>query len=217
MPLNVLQQQLQQIYEVDVPHRVEDFLITDRQLAQSIDTSPNAREVAEKLLVVQEGDCLDLALYLDAEVIGRLERDDPTACLHGGNIADLCTVLEGISHFLYLTWNAGFDRGVSLLELEMQAEVDKYVAAAFLYGRQGGGKVPSALFRWLFADPSFDHNLDRKSMLRYRHANYYAAKFCSRLIERYWCERRSGSLVNELRRFYRLPERAKIVSIETQD
>lgn len=216
MPLNDLQQQLQRIYEVDVPHRVEDFLITDRQLAQRIDTTPNAREVPEKLLVVQEGEYVDLALYLDAEVVGRLEQDDPTARVHGGNLADLCTVLEGISHFLYLTWNAGFDRGVSLLELEMQAEVDKYVAAAFLYGRQGGGKVPSALFRWLFADPMFDRNLDRESMLRYRHANYYAGKFCSRLVSRYWCERRNGSLVNELRRFYRLRERAKIDCIETR-
>jgi len=42
---------------------------------------------------------------------------------------DCCMLLEGVSHFLYLTWNAHYDRQVSLLDLELQAEVDKFVFA----------------------------------------------------------------------------------------
>ena len=53
-----------------------------------------------------------------------------------GNVADYWTALEGVSHFLYLAWNAGHDKPVSLLELEMQAEVDKYVASYWLMRRQ---------------------------------------------------------------------------------
>ena len=38
-----------------------------------------------------------------------------------------CLALEGVSHFLYLIWNASFDRSVTLLEMELQAEIDKFV------------------------------------------------------------------------------------------
>ncbi len=60
------------------------------------------------------------------------------------------TALEGVSHFVYLAWNAGHDKPVSLLELEMQAEVDKYVGSYWLMRRQlpgslSGGAVAAAV------------------------------------------------------------------------
>ena len=67
--------------------------------------------------------------------------------LHDGNVADYWTALEGVSHFLYLAWNAGHDKPVSLLELEMQAEVDKYVASYWLMRRQFPGRFPAELRR----------------------------------------------------------------------
>jgi hypothetical protein len=47
-------------------------------------------------------------------------------------------------------------------------------------------------------------------MERYRDANYYASKYCARLEKRYL--RRNGQLgmFNDLRRLYRLTDRAKI-------
>ena len=147
--LSSLQRNLEDIYEIDVPHDVDDFLITDPALARALEGDGEARETEEKLLVAQDGEFVDLALYVDDAVIERLRRDDPMACLHDGNIADFCTALEGVSHFVYLTWNASRERGVSLLELEMQAEVDKYVTMAFLIGEQastgGCSTTPSSI------------------------------------------------------------------------
>jgi hypothetical protein len=211
--LSSLQRHLQQIYELESSHDVDDFLITDSEILRDLQGDENDREIDEKLLVRQDGDNVDIALYVDLAVVDRLSEDDPRLRLHEGNIADFCTALEGVSHFLYLTWNAAHERGVSLLELEMQAEVDKYVSTAFLFGQQASGYIPEDLHRWLFDDPVFDENLDRTSLERYRDANHYASRFCARLEERYSRNYRHAEMINELRSFYRLTQRAKISHI----
>ena len=84
---------------------------------------------------------LALSLYLDPALLRRLAAADPLERLHGGNVADCLTALEGVSHFLYLVWNASHDRPVSLLELEMQAEVDKFIVSHWLLRRQVPGTL----------------------------------------------------------------------------
>ena len=210
--LTTLQRQLERIYEVEIPHRVEDFLITDPEFLSAVQGSDDSSQpaVEERLLVVQDGDSVDVALYLDNEIINRLADDDPTSKLHDGNLADYCTAMEGVSHFLYLLWNAQHERGVSLLELEMQAEIDKYVSMAFLFSQQGCGRVPARLHDWLFAKPTFDASLDRPSLERYRDANYYAGRYCARLQRRYLANNGRAGFFQDLRRLYRLTNHAKI-------
>ena len=207
-----LQRQLERIYEIEIPHSVDDFLFTDLEVLKNLQGHDEFDEsvVEERLLVVQDGDHVDVALYMDSEVVNRLTQDDPGSCLHDGNLADYCTAMEGVSHFLYLIWNAGYERGVSRMELEMQAEIDKYVSTAVLFGQQASGRVPSSLHRWLFENPEFDSSLDRVSMERYRDANYYASKYCARLEKRYLRRDSQVGLFNDLRRLYRLTNRAKI-------
>ena len=207
-----LQRQLERIYEVEIPHSVDDFLITDPAVLKDIQgpgASP-AAEIEEKLLVVQDGDNLDVSLYVADEVVNRLAEDDPEARLHDGNLADFCTAMEGVSHFLYLLWNAGHDRGVSLMELEMQAEIDKYVSMAFLFGQQAEGRIPSSLYTWLFERQEYDDSLDQESLERYQDANYYAGKYCARLQKRYLGRNGRAGMFNDLRRLYRLTKSAKI-------
>ena len=67
-----------------------------------------------------------------------------SARLTEANLADYCTALEGVSHFLYSTWRLNWDAPVSLLELETQAEVDKYAATVFLVADQQGGGLSGA-------------------------------------------------------------------------
>ena len=59
-------------------------------------------------------------------VLRRLEATDPFERVTDDNLQDCCTALEGVSHFHYFVWSADRRRHVSLLELELQAEVDKY-------------------------------------------------------------------------------------------
>ena len=205
------QRQLEWIYEVEIPHSVDDFLITDREVLRDIqgDEAPGEPEVDEKLLVVQDGDHLDISLYISDEVMSRLADDHPESRLHDGNIADFCTAIEGVSHFVYLIWNASYQRAVSLMELEMQAEIDKYVSTAFLFGQQDSGRVPPSLHSWLFEQPEYDSSLDQESLERYQDANYYAGRYCARLERRYLGRNGQAGIFSDLRRLYRLTNNAK--------
>jgi hypothetical protein len=214
--LTQLQQLIGGIYDVSIAHDVYDFLVTDRR---RLPASVRGRASDEDLIVAQPaaaGDEAGISLYLDADLLERLERQDPMVRLHDGNVADYCKALEGVSHFLYLAWNAGHDRPVSILELEMQAEVDKYVASYWLLRRQLPGRFPAELRRILFERTRIDPRLAEGREGLYREASRYAEKFCRRLEQSL---RRSGvgtegEVLSELRRFYRLSNARKLAHIE---
>ena len=132
--------------------------------------------------------------------------------LDEGNLADYCTALEGVSHFHYVTWSAGCARNVSLLELELQAEVDKYASALSLLLAQRAGRFPGELFGRLFERLQLLPHLDAAERSRYTEAHRCAARFCQRLEERFLRRRqaRPDALIAELRSFYRLGRHAKL-------
>lgn len=148
-------------------------------------------------------------------MIDCLDEHDPTRELHSGNMKEFCLALEGVSHFLYVAWNAGYDRCVTLLELELQAEVDKYVTLVDVLKQRCDHHIPPRLRDWLFEQVTFDPNLSDEALGRYRDANYFAGKYCMNLESRYVNDRRDGELSRELRKFYRLPQGEKIRLIES--
>ncbi len=155
-----------------------------------------------------------MALYLDAQVLQRLEHSDPTRALHAGNVADYQTVLEGVSHFVGVAWHARHDRDVSLLALELQAEVDKYVATFALLSEQRPGRFPAELHDLLFTRCRVAPALAAGRDALYRRASDHAARYC-RALERRLCRDVAGGagwsveLSAELRRWYHLPETRK--------
>ncbi len=206
--LNTLQKQLERTYEVAVPHDVNDFLVS-APLAEA------AGQDVEQLLIFEgPDDTLDIGLFIEHSVVAGLESDDPTQHLHAGNLKNFCVALEGVSHFLYLTWHASHHRAVSLLELELQAEIDKFVAAAFLFAHQRNGRIPNDLSARMFENVTFDERLDDVTRDRYRCANHYAHKYCEWLTCTFLREPGDG-LMRELRRFYRRTQNAKIELIES--
>lgn len=215
MQLQSLQQRLQSIYEIETGYDVEEFVISDALLAQQLETQAQPRDIPEKLLVRQHEDGLDISLYLHQDVLHNLRRDNPTHALHHGNFADFCTVTEGISHFVCLIWNASHERSVSLFELELQAEVDKYVLAAAYLADQLGGTLPHNLPHILFDKPGFDSQLNRLEHQRYHQANAYARHYCHNLHRNLLELGDSILITRELRRFYRLMQHKKIQRIST--
>ena len=159
----------------------------------------------------QDGEHLALSLYLDASIVERLKTSDPETPIVHDNLADFCVALEGVSHFLYLIWKATQQQSVTLLELEIQAEVDKFVTLAKLLGRQQGN-IPSGLRRLLFDTAHFDPALDAASLLRYQDASRYAGRFCDQL-ERLIHSAGGARLLREARRFYRLGQQDKLQHI----
>lgn len=206
-----LQGALTEIYDLPATPDVRDFLMTDRA-----GLGAETRASDEQLIVAEEGDTLSMALYIDAAVLGRLERDDPFSGLTQDNLADYLTVAEGVSHFVYVAWNTGYDKPVTLLELELQAEVDKFVLCAWLLREQGAGRFPRELHRVLFERARVDPVAAAGRVGLYHTASNYAARFCRRvaaLLER----KRHGAgrdVMAELRRFYRWGNLRKMRHIE---
>ena len=208
-----MQSALAEIYDLAATPDVAQFLMTDRA---SVERFEGTRDSEEQLLVAQEEDGIALALYIDAAVLERLARRDPFAALTADNLGDYLTVAEGVSHFVYVAWNAGFDKPVTLLELELQAEVDKYVLGAWLLREQGSGRFPRELHRALFERARIDATAAAGRARLYHAASSYAERFCRRVAASLARGTRGATrdLLAELRRFYRWGNARKVRHIE---
>lgn len=209
--LNCIQHQLQNIYDIEVEYDIRNFTTTDRIFAKSIsqhnDNSP------EQLLINQQNDYLDISLFLDQSILENLHDDDPYKQLHHNNLKFYWIAVEGVSHFLYIAWRANYNRQVSQLELELQAEIDKFVCATELFGRQGSTIDYHALWGHLFRKFYLHKHLDSEEIKRYLQANEYASEYCKHINEQYTQQHQNSFYYKQLRRFYRLGEQAKLAHI----
>ncbi len=215
-PLQPLQQGLQDIYALQVVHSVDDFLLTNRDLARQLGGAAALRSARESLLVREDDEELNLSLYLDPAVVESLQHEIAGPGGDEAGLEDYCLALEGVSHFLYLVWYASNNRPVTLLEMELQAEIDKFV---MLRGALIGGAAAPAqpVLQRLFQDVIFHDDLGAVELDRYQHANRLAGRYCRALEQRYF---RGGSrveLLSELRGFYRLSRTDKLHRIKRLD
>ena len=208
-----LQQQLAAIYRLDATCDVRDYLITDPALAACLSRNTLLTGAEETLLVAEDHDGMSLSLFLDGDMLERLEALRPLEALEPAQLEDFWKVLEGISHFNCVVWKASRDRCVSLMELELQAEIDKCIATLLLAEQQDNRHILNHLHRWLFDAVRFNDELGELEHDRYSAANDYAARYCYRLC-RGW--RDGGALpFRELRRFFRLQLNDKISHIHS--
>jgi hypothetical protein len=189
--LGRIQLGLEALYRVETQLAIDAFVIDEEQRNAA---SP-ARTPREQLLVKQEADALALALFVDAGVLANLERHDPAVTLDEDNFSDFCLAVEGVSHFIYVALRAARERPVSPLELELQAEVDKFACCVLVAGAN-----PS-LRRQLYGG-ALAEDLASDERERYWTANHEASRYAGALERRF--TGRVGALVGELRAFYRL-------------
>ena len=150
------------------------------------------REGERETLLVRESEAaVELALVV------------PTEAPYAGANDTWLQLLEGVSHFVYVAERVRTGLPTTQLELELQAEVDKFV----LLGLEPGfdhvtaRRVHTCLYEGgRFLDPS-----GTEAGERYRLANDLAARLAARLLGRDRRETRSL-----LRRFYRAGQTDKI-------
>jgi hypothetical protein len=202
--LERLQRGLERLYRIDTRLAIHDFVIDD----QGRRTLGVARAPREQLLVSQSDDDLELGVFVDDAVLDNLGRHDPGQALHEANFGDFLLALEGVSHFVYVAWCARGQRQVSALELELQAEIDKYVTCLIMLGAEPGRS--DVLRRRLYREFSFEHDLDQDERDRYHAANANAHRYSASLERRYVHGNRMVDMLRELRRFYRMSLPAKL-------
>ena len=197
-----LQRGLEHMYRIETEVSVDDFVIGDQARRElGVGRAPR-----EQFLVSEEDGEVSLGLFVDQRALSNLERHDPIRRLDDRNLGDFLLAVEGVSHFVYLTWRAQHDHRVSALELELQAEVDKYVTCLLC----GHPDRSAELRRRLFEEFSFEPDLDDEERARYRTANSNAQRYSASLERRFVQPGRIADMLGELRRFYRLPLDGKL-------
>jgi len=175
---------LERVYRLDRVADVGDFL--------------RGAEAGEReALLVRETDDGDIEMTLR---LPQLEGG-------GANLDALCQIIEGVSHFVYVVERARTLRETTQLELELQAEVDKWVVLGASI-RAFDADCSAALRSQLYERVVFEH--DGELGERYRVANDAANRFVRRLEREYVDRERYGELRAELRRFFQVGQEEKL-------
>lgn len=197
-----LQKTLETIYRIDGSLCVQDFRIDGACLEILLGEGKERREM---LLVHHDGEHTDIALYLDDEILlkaGRFLRD-PKA-----HLDEFCAVAEGVSHFVYFTFcGSQQERPVSQIELELQAEIDKFLMLKLIC------PTPQPdLVKRLFEDFKLAEQLTVHEQERYLVANREGRRY-ARWIDREFAQGRGPQALHDARQLYRKPLRAKLERI----
>jgi hypothetical protein len=154
---------------------------------------------------------MSLALFIDPSVLSNLATNDPGRRLGDDNFGDFLLAVEGVSHFIYTICCARAERPLSHMELELQAEVDKYVTC--LLATEPEEEISAVLRRRLFENAEYESDLDDEEHDRYRAANDNAHRYAAWLETTFVGPRRIPEMLAELRRFYRQSLASKLATI----
>ena len=194
---------------MSLPARLQRRLIAFYNLSAvpPVDAFVSAREDVkrERLLVRHSEDALELTLELPAHAL------DPQGPV---TLDVMCQVLEGVSHFVLVTHRATTEGATSQLELELQAEVDKFVVLALLGEEPPTPRWRTAVKERLYERVRFEHPAGTEPGDRYRAANRLAIRLVNRLENRYLARARVHDARDALRAFYRLGPEEKLAYAE---
>jgi hypothetical protein len=198
--LRALQGGIEAMYRVETDLDVCDFLVGADRGGWETQRSPS-----EQLLIRVDNDAVELGLFVDEKTLENLELRDPRRKLDDSNLHDFLLAVEGVSHFVYVAHRARHERPVSAVELELQAEVDKFLVALLVSWNQTGGPPDTeALRERLFERIAFADDLSPEERERYELANRAAAMYAAALEARFLRDRVDvDELLAEARRFYR--------------
>ena len=199
-----LQQLLEALYRLDGTPVVTDFRIGRETLTALLGARSEAHR--ETLVVHSDGEDTHLALFICEDVRRRARACEAARdCV---NLDPFCVATEGVSHFVYFTFCGGTqERPVSQIELELQAEIDKYLVLRTVLPGEG-----EELLERLYEGFSLAEPLEPGDRERYVVANSAGRRYARWLDRRF----RRGEVVHALedaRRLYRKPLAAKLEHI----
>jgi hypothetical protein len=201
-----VQRRLEALYALDPEEPVTDYLIPPSEVT-------HLPGDGSRTLVSQEGDVVRVGVVLDDATGAGIEKADPRERLDHANLGSFSTLTEEVSHFLYVLYRARSERTLTRLELELQAEVDKYLIALFFLSLQNEGAVPVRLRGLLFDRYRLVEGLSAESAARYHEASRLARRYCGWLETRFLRAGRLVDLARETRRFWRQGQREKLETI----
>ncbi|HEX5033843.1 MAG TPA: hypothetical protein VFW62_05130 [bacterium] len=182
-----LQNWIEITYGLDGEEDLSPYRIGKRELKHFLKPGDPFREAEEVVLCTESGGECFLGLYLQ---------------LRGGRLHRLLTTLEGVSHLRLMMHRLRAGEKLSRLELELQAEVDKFVFLRLREPRED----PAFHLRRAAGLPG----LSAEQRQIYEDSRRLANRYCSRLEREFLATRSQDGLFRELRKFYRMSHWQKI-------
>jgi hypothetical protein len=178
-----IQKGLERLYQLERVVDVEHFMHVEPSASDAC-----GAQVREVLYVRETGEGIAVSLRVPE--------------LQDGGLDLLCQIIEGVSHFVYVADRAARDQSTTQLELELQAEVDKYVVISST--RPLDAKGSAQLRRSLYEHATFTDHEGTEEGARYRLANAAAQRFVRRLEQEFLAKRKMPELRQTLRNFYQM-------------
>ena len=175
-------------------------------------TAAGSASGTARTLVREQGDGLALSIYYPDALVRCLEGNDPTRRLDDGNVDSFNTLVEELDHFLVIADRFRSQGVVSLMDLELHANVTKYLVLKMFVGKlRRASRLAPADAAWV-KQQIFDRGEfvaeDPDVRARYREASRLAARYVGALDGL-----APASRVAALRRFHRMPPQAKVAHI----
>ncbi len=202
-PLNIarLQQDIEELYGLDQGLAIDQFLVSSKELMK---ITPEFTPIAPKVLLKEENGVILFAVHVGDEVLERFE----AGRIGESALSDFVSVAEEVSHFRYLTWSVANERSVSLLDVEMQGEIDKFLLASHYFPNEDD------LRERMFERIRFSEHLDGEDLDRYIEANRLGEKFCREMKGAIGDGYLDSKWVTRLRAFYRWATSRRLAEVE---
>lgn len=210
--LESVQGLLERTYRMSPLSGIARFVVGDvgyRRFYGGVDAlaGPASAAHGARVLVRETGDGVRASLYLPDDLVRALEASPPQRGLNDSNVDAFATLVEETDHLLCIAERTAERREVSCFELELHADVSKYlVLSRFLSPRRDRvGERRKIWLKWhLFEKARFDDE-DPVVRRRYHDASRWAMRLL-RALER----RRAAERVELLRRFHAASASAKL-------
>lgn len=202
-PLNIaqLQRDIEELYGLGQGLAIDQFLISSQELKE---VASDSSRLAPQVLLKEENGVVLFAVHVGDEILDRFEAGE----IEESDLSDFVSVAEEVSHFRYLTWSAANERSVSLLDVEVQGEIDKFLLAVRYFPEE------EDLRERMFERISFDEHLGGDDLDRYIEANRLGEKFCRQIEEAIGDGQIDPKWVARLRAFYRLATTRRLAEVE---
>jgi len=217
--LTSIQQEIENIYQIKCSFSVDDFLLDEKERSKYSKKFSWLNNSDETLLIRQNENSIDVGLLLDPKLLdwsrnlNWREIKNPIGtndCSPSKLFNKLGSLVEGVSHFVYFLWKAEREQSLTQLELELQAEIDKFL----LFSQTIHPKHLGNLIDSLYEESEWIPTLSPEEKSRYETSAKLAFKYCHHLRKTYFHSDQTHAIYSEIRAFYRMSQTEKIHWIE---
>jgi hypothetical protein len=193
--IHILQKKIEKIYRLHSCPEALQYMISPKQFRKLSKFSDNPQ-----VIYVDEGQDATMGIYLGPSLFRQIKKKSKIF-----SFQDFCVMAEEISHFIYLIWSKSNEKKINLLDLEVQAEIDKFILASEFFGSK------EEIFEKMFEKFNMRKNLQPEEEERYFTANRLGKKFAIEMLRKKLSISRR---MNWLRLFYRQTITNRISMIE---